>query len=300
MFKFVALLCFSGTLLLAQPYGWRMEKPAADGLVVKTPTSPYAQGRTLEVGSGLVVTNPTGEAGNPKIELESVGGAFVRSVQGPIWDDFFGLCSTGSVGMFNWQSSSSGGQGTPENGHWGICQINSGGSVNDQASIRLPNPVDFSAGVGPYEFQFHFKTPSSVNFTKMRIGLVPASYATTTTVPPDGVWAQFANAASGCAIAENEPNWTYKVANSSTTTSEASAVSVTADTWYTVRIRGNSPGEASFSVATGTGAFSTEIGPITTNFPTTPLRPWFGVVTCESAVKPLIVDAFGYTMILDR
>jgi hypothetical protein len=289
---------FISSLLLGQDYGVHLEKPSGNGVVVKVPNYPYTVTRQFEAGNGLVVTNADGVAGNPRYVIASQGGILDRKTTRPMWDEVLGAgCSAASYfGLFKWgplQFTPAGGTFTS---HWGVCGQATEMTANTSYRNNGTSLVNLSAGIVDFEYQFLIRT-SAITAVKYKVGL-STPVMPLEARPTDGLVAAFSNA-TGCTTADSSPNWAYYVANGGTWGINVSTVPVAANSFYTIRIRGVA-GQAWFSIATGNGAFSPEVGPISANFPTANLVPFIGVVTCEAVQKTIILDTFGYKVTLDR
>lgn len=139
----------------------------------------------------------------------------------------------------------------------------------------------------PSEYYFIAKV-TDITQVNYRIGLMNAD---TAALPNDGLFFQFANN-SGCTLTGSDTEWQVFSRASSTSTPVTSGVTVTANTWYTFRIRSTTPGTWLFSVSTNGGAFSTEVSR-STNVPSARLSPAMFVVGCTGGLRYLHLDKFA-------
>lgn len=164
------------------------------------------------------------------------------------------------------------------NGLVGIALRNNS-SDNDE---KFGNFGGWSNRTGEYHWVFHIGDAAQVVY---RIGM---SSSLSAAAPTNGVYAQFASN-SGCTLTGSDTGWTYhsRVAGTSTTDT---GPTVTAYTWYHLRIRSVTAGIWLFAMSTNGGSFSTEKS--LTSALTSKLAPVFQVTACDTNYKYISFDLF--------
>ena len=189
-------------------------------------------------------------------------------------------------------------------GHPGQFYLRSSGVTNQVCQLDMSNasaqffgPLSATTGFDSY---WTVKTPSSIT-AAFRVG---AMVLTAADPPTAGMWARYDSGADSASCGGGA-GWVYEVRDaSSSSTSSTNCVAITTSQWYTIRIRTVSSGKIGMSIATDTGAFSTETTFCTAasgcdvnsaKVPTVAISPAASNTCRSSTATNFILDRYAYT-----
>lgn len=234
-------------------------------------------GRTLQPGAGINITNGDGTGGDPVIT--NIGGVPDPFSTVSIVDDFIACNINSPVGNLNWTSTGTTFQnGTAANPGQVLVGLNGGASA---ISMGAPNDsaLPFFLGGGSFTIQFIINI-SALTTGKICLGLMTGSLSAE---PTDGVYFFYASGT-------NSGNWVGKTANASSRSSANSNVAIVANAWVKLKIVINSN-------ATSVSFFVNNVeisnSPLTTNIPTSGLA--LRVMSPNIGASSIIVDLVTLT-----
>lgn len=166
------------------------------------------------------------------------------------------------------------------------CALSIGGSYRNNHVFKLASNAN-------WEFRWIFKSPNT---------------ATTAFGTRVGLWSDDTNFYGWYmeGVVGTDTNWLFKAVRSGETDSVDSTVALTANHWYTLRIRSTSAGTVLFSIADGTGAFSTEKSICSSGCDAAHTlnddskAPFFAVLGDGSNHHSLTMDFYGYKATISR
>lgn len=206
------------------------------------------------------------------------------------------LAGGGAFGQLGWQPVGGGvnfKEASSVNPWPGLVEVTTNGVINQATGIHTAG-YGFSypwfwnaAGRTGWEFEFAFKSdPYFTSQHVTRVGLVN----TTSQDPSEGIWAQVANN-TGCSLNGAETDWTfYARAGGSGPAPVDSGVMYATNTYYKIRLRSVTVGQALLSISAGGETYSAETQlPIST---TAALAPAFLIWGCDTQNHRVVVDRF--------
>lgn len=176
-------------------------------------------------------------------------------------DEFLSAVTASS---FNWAiaGSVSAGVASPEPGHLGCFALNTLATTNGIGLLRVANAIGaFSTNIWSYTVRVRSPAALSTDADVYHLW-IGFGDSTAGADPVDGAYFEYQHTLSA--------NWLGKTSNNSTrtTASGGSDVAVVANTWYDLRMEGNSS-SVTFYVSSDGGYTWTNIGTSSTNIPST-------------------------------
>lgn len=256
-------------------------------------------GRTLQQGTNITITNADGTGGDPTISATG-GGSSTAGATLDMVDDFVfpaRLTNEAIYSVYEWQfkkdQSSNFGDVTVADvasGRPGVAQL----TTNSAVGLGASNIAIFGGGSGTGPFilgggvltlQFYIKLPALSIITARYIvmfGLGDTFLTAGTTDQVNGCYFSYSDSV-------NSGNWSVKTASASTRTT--GSTSTAADTsWHVYKIVVNA---AATSVAYYIDGVQVANSPLTTNIPTTAIGPFVSIIeTIGTTSNTVDVDLF--------
>lgn len=248
------------------------------GFQVLNATTGVYNGRTLQQGTGITITNANGTGGDPTIT--ATGGDPTADALGTVYlvDDFIYFID-GTTGDTNWKGDNAiGTQTNSVAGHPGVLRTNVGGAMS---KTTASNAMPIVLGSGELTIVWVLKV-NATSSNNIYVGISDGLFGSEAA---NGV---YFNYASGT----NSGNWVGKTSASSSRTSADSAVAVSGGTWVRLKIVVNA---AATSVSFYIDDVEIANSPITTNIPTTAIAPF---ISRESTTPVVDIDLFTLKYVL--